>query len=197
MNYLAHAYLSFGNDEILVGNMISDFVKGKTKFDYPINIQKGIHLHRMIDAFTDIHFTTKQAKQVFKPAVGLYSGAFVDIVYDHFLARDEKEFLLQGLKNFTEKTYEVLNNHTFLLPEKFNSILPFMSTGNWLLNYRFTQGIEKSFDGIFRRAKYLKNNMNIFPLFIENYDLLCSCYHQFFPAVKEFAFAEYTTLIRE
>src|SRR3954447_11298225 len=136
MNYLAHAYLSFGNDEILVGNMISDFVKGKTKFDYPINIQKGIHLHRTIDAFTDIHFATRQAKQVFKPAVGLYSGAFIDVVYDHFLARDEKEFLLQGLKNFTEKTYEVLNNHTFLLPEKFNSILPFMSTGNWLLNYR-------------------------------------------------------------
>lgn len=197
MNYLAHAYLSFGNDEILVGNMISDFVKGKTKFDYPINIQKGIHLHRMIDAFTDIHFVTRQAKQVFKPAVGLYSGAFIDVVYDHFLARDEKEFSLQGLKNFTEKTYEVLNNHTFLLPEKFNSIFPFMSTGNWLLNYRFTQGIEKSFGGIFRRAKYLKNNMNIFNLFTENYDLLCSCYQQFFPAVKEFAFAEYTTLIKE
>lgn len=29
MNYLAHAYLSFDEPEILVGNMISDFVKGK------------------------------------------------------------------------------------------------------------------------------------------------------------------------
>ncbi len=36
MNYLAHAYLSFNDPEILVGNMISDFVKGKKKFDYPI-----------------------------------------------------------------------------------------------------------------------------------------------------------------
>ena len=64
----------------------------------------------MIDAFTDTHFATRQAKQVFKPAVGLYSGAFIDVVYDHFLARDEKEFSLEGLKNFAEKTYEVLNN---------------------------------------------------------------------------------------
>ena len=29
MNYLAHAYLSFGYSELLVGNLISDFVKGK------------------------------------------------------------------------------------------------------------------------------------------------------------------------
>jgi acyl carrier protein phosphodiesterase len=197
MNYLAHAYLSFGNDEILVGNMISDFVKGKTKFNFPINIQKGIHLHRMIDAFTDIHFATKQAKQVFKSAVGLYSGVFVDVVYDHFLATDKKEFSLETLKNFIEKTYEVLNSYTFLLPEKFNSILPFMSSGNWLLNYRFIQGIEKSFGGVLRRAKYLKNNVSVFPLFTENYDLLYRCYQQFFPAVKEFAFAEYTSLIGE
>lgn len=35
MNYLAHAYLSFNDPEILVGNLISDFVKGKKKFDYP------------------------------------------------------------------------------------------------------------------------------------------------------------------
>jgi hypothetical protein len=29
MNYLAHAYLSFNEPDILVGNLISDFVKGK------------------------------------------------------------------------------------------------------------------------------------------------------------------------
>jgi acyl carrier protein phosphodiesterase len=177
--------------------MISDFVKGKTKFNFPINIQKGINLHRIIDAFTDTHFATKQAKQVFKAAAGLYSGAFVDVVYDHFLARDEKEFSPETLENFAEKTYEILNSYTLLLPENFNSMLPFMRSGNWLLNYRFTEGIEKSFGGIFRRAKYLKYDIRIFHLFIENYDLLYSCYQQFFPAVKKFAFAEYTTLIEE
>jgi acyl carrier protein phosphodiesterase len=49
MNYLAHATLSFKNDEILTGNMISDFVKGNKKMLYPAIIQKGIMLHRMID----------------------------------------------------------------------------------------------------------------------------------------------------
>ncbi|KAF0239868.1 MAG: hypothetical protein FD183_1294 [Chitinophagaceae bacterium] len=49
MNYLAHAYLSFNEPSILLGNMISDYVKGKKQYDYPLLIQKGIHLHRAID----------------------------------------------------------------------------------------------------------------------------------------------------
>ena len=49
MNYLAHAFLSFDDPELLVGNMISDFVKGKQKFGYPSGIQEGIALHRAIE----------------------------------------------------------------------------------------------------------------------------------------------------
>jgi acyl carrier protein phosphodiesterase len=29
MNYLAHAFLSFKNEDVLTGNMISDYVKGQ------------------------------------------------------------------------------------------------------------------------------------------------------------------------
>lgn len=44
--------------------MISDYVKGKKKFDYPPDIQKGIMLHRAIDTFTDFHEATKEAKNI-------------------------------------------------------------------------------------------------------------------------------------
>jgi acyl carrier protein phosphodiesterase len=92
VNYLAHAYLSFGIPEIAVGNLISDFVKGKKKLDYPETIQKGISLHRAIDTFTDGHEITRQAKVFFKQDYGLYAGALTDVVYDHFLANDPQEF---------------------------------------------------------------------------------------------------------
>ena len=55
MNFLAHAYLSFNEPEIWVGNMISDFVKGQKKLEYPEGIQTGIQIHRNIDEFTDTH----------------------------------------------------------------------------------------------------------------------------------------------
>src|SRR6476659_3052763 len=112
MNYLAHALLSFNQPEILVGNMISDFVKGKTRFSFSERIQQGIMLHRSIDEFTDTHDATKQAKKFFKPVVGLYAGAFVDVVYDHFLANDSNEFNNDSLLDFSLSVYATLDNYT-------------------------------------------------------------------------------------
>ena len=66
MNYLAHAYLSFNHPGILAGNMINDYVKGKSQYDYPPIIQKGLQLHRFIDHFTDLHPSTAAAKIYFK-----------------------------------------------------------------------------------------------------------------------------------
>lgn len=195
MNYLAHAYLSFNNPGILVGNMISDFVKGKKQFDYPLTIQKGIRLHREIDTFTDQHPATKKGKEYFKPAVGAYGGAFMDVVYDHFLARDEEQFPEPGLRLFAEEVYAQLAEHEALLPEKFARMLPYMSTQNWLYNYRFTEGIEKSFGGLVRRAKYLTDPAPAFSLFLQHYELLQEHYTEFFPDIKRFASSQFDALL--
>ena len=105
MNYLAHAYLSFGDPDIFAGNMISDFIKGKKKYEYSVRIQMGITLHRKIDEYTDSHPATRQAKEFLKRTAGPYAGAFVDIVYDHFLANDPYEFEEDALAKFAQSTY--------------------------------------------------------------------------------------------
>jgi acyl carrier protein phosphodiesterase len=187
MNYLAHAYLSFNHPEILVGNMISDFVKGKKKYDFPPGIQQGITLHREIDRFTDEHPAIKNAKEIFRPAYRLYSAALVDVVFDHFLATDQNEFGENGLEIFAENIYDGLGRHTHHFPEKFNFMFPFMKSQNWLYNYRFRWGIEKSLGGVVRRAKYMEESETAFRLFNENYDQLESSYRAFFPEVKSHA----------
>lgn len=187
MNFLAHAYLSFSDVNILTGNMISDFVKGKKQFDYPITIQKGIQLHRAIDSFTDNHPASKAAKQFFKPAVGLYAAAFVDVVYDHFLATDPNELTATGWETFVQNAYQQLNINQAYFPQKFASMFPYMQSQNWLYNYRFEWGVEKSFGGVVRRAKYLKESNIAFAAFIANYTALSDLYKQFFPELKLFA----------
>ena len=187
MNYLAHAWLSFNQPEILTGNMISDFVKGKKRFDFTEGIQKGIMLHRSIDAFTDTHITTKQAKEFLKPEAGLYAGAFIDIVYDHFLALDKNEFTDESLFKFSRSVYATLNIYKPILPQKFSGMLPYMQRDNWLYNYRTLTGIEKSFAGLARRAKYIEDSTPVFQLFKKNYEPLEECYNSFYPAVKDFA----------
>lgn len=188
MNYLAHAYLSFDRPQILAGNMISDFVKGKTKFNYPHGIQNGITLHRAIDEFTDAHAVTKKAKEFFRPAYRLYSGAFVDVVYDHFLALDTKEFeSTVALEKFTMQTYNTLDENFSLLPPRFQNIFPSMKKYNWLYNYQYRAGIQKSFGGLVYRASYMDESDTAFAIFIKNYDSLKDCYDSFFPSLKNFA----------
>ncbi len=197
MNFLAHSYLSFNQTEILIGNMISDFVKGRKKFDYPAGVQHGIQLHRDIDTFTDDHAATREAKQFLKPAVGLYSGAFIDVVYDHFLANDQLEFSDEYLLEHSMQTCQTLNEHYAILPEKFQRMLPYMTSQKWLYNYRNIWGIENSFGGVVRRAAYLTSSAEVFELFKTHYSSLQKCYNAFFPDVKAFAIFKMKQLLNE
>ena len=167
-----------------MGNMISDFVKGKRKYDYPEQIQQGIAVHREIDRFTDAHPVTKEAKEIFRSAYRLYAGSLMDVVYDHFLALDEKEFTDESLKAFTINTYTMLDQFTGGFPEKFSQMYPYMKAQNWLYNYRYRQGIEKSLAGVVRRAKYLEESDTAYLLFNEHYNKLKELYQLFFPELK-------------
>ena len=181
MNYLAHAYLSFRQPELLVGNMISDHVKGKKKFDYSAGIQKGIELHRLIDSFTDEHEATKEAREIFRPHYRLYAGAFVDVVYDHYLAIDPTIFTKDSLEEFAADTYTMLEPYSAVFPDRFARMFPYMKTQNWLFNYSNKWGIENSLHGVVRRATYLTESATAFSLFEENFNTLQHCYQAFFP----------------
>ena len=196
MNYLAHARLSFNDPALLVGNMISDFVKGKKKFDYPTGIQKGIQLHRLIDEFTDIHPETKRAMEYFRPAYRLYSGAFVDVVFDHFLACDTTEFNTgDELQLFCQKVYQTLQSNFSILPLRFQKMLPYMQTQNWLYNYQYDWGLEKSLEGVVHRALYLHESAIAFSIFKKEYSSLKSCYEIFYPQLKLFATQQVSNLL--
>jgi acyl carrier protein phosphodiesterase len=192
MNYLAHAYLSFNEPEILTGNLISDFVKGKKKFDYSQGIQKGISLHRAIDNFTDTHVITKQAKEIFRPHYRLYAGAFVDVVYDHFLGNDATEFEEGSLAVFAENTYQLLEPFILQTPDRFQRMFPYMKEQNWLNNYKYKWGIAQSLAGVVKRSAYLTEADTAFTLFEENYSRLKEYYTHFFPLLKKFVIQQLT-----
>jgi acyl carrier protein phosphodiesterase len=188
MNFLAHAHLSFNHPQILVGNMISDFVKGKKQYEYAAPIHKGIQLHRAIDNFTDTHEATQNIKLFFRPQYRLYSGAFTDVVYDHFLANDTMQFLTDDdLKKFTLTTYQILETNFEILPETFKKMLPYMIEYNWLYNYKNKWGIEKSFNGLVKRSLYLTESGVAFDIFNTHYGDIKSWYEIFYPDLKKFA----------
>ncbi|MGZ3880078.1 MAG: acyl carrier protein phosphodiesterase [Flavisolibacter sp.] len=195
MNYLGHAYLSFNSPQILVGNMISDFVKGKEKFVFNGNIQKGMVLHRAIDEFTDTHPATKRAMEVFRPAYRLYSAPIMDILFDYFLANDANLFSDGSLKAFADNIYAQLEENTIHLPNRFLQVFTYMKADNWLYNYKYPEGIRRSLHGLVRRATYINDSDTAYRLFLQNQDVLNECYQLFFVDVKQYAKQRFQELI--
>lgn len=152
-------------------------------------------MHRAIDSFTDTHEATKEAKEVFRPHYRLYAGAFVDVVYDHFLAIDETEFTETSLFDFSQQVYSALDKNILWHPEKFARMYPYMKSQNWLFNYRTAWGTGKSFGGLVHRAVYLSESDTAFHLFETHYQLLQQCYRHFWEKVKFFARQEFELLI--
>jgi acyl carrier protein phosphodiesterase len=188
VNYLAHAYLSFNLPDIVVGNLISDFVKGKRKLDYPPAIQTGIALHRAIDTFTDTHPAVREAKTAFKPDYGLYSAPLTDIAFDHFLANDPLIFPFPAsLSAFARQTYSHMASRSSLFPDRFSRLFPYMRDQDWLSGYRAMEGIFASFAGLARRATYMPLPDEACRLFEVHYQYIRECYTAFFPELATFA----------
>lgn len=186
MNFLAHSYLSF-SEEQLIGNMIADFVKNRDVARLPESIQKGIKLHRAIDTFTDAHSLIHEAKAPFRPLVRLYSGAFVDVAFDYFLANDTTENSQCEWQEHSQRVYAVLRRYEEFLPEVFKKVLDKMQQDDWLYNYRNEWGIEYSFRNVVNKAQFLDKTTNVFPAFLANKDFLREKYEIFFPEIKSFA----------
>ncbi|MEN8137960.1 MAG: ACP phosphodiesterase [Bacteroidota bacterium] len=154
MNFLAHAFLSFNNPEIMVGNFIGDFVKGSNIHHLPAEIQKGVTLHRKIDSYTDKHETFKKSVFRISSEYGKYRFVIADMFYDHFLAKNWDKFHETELLNYTEEVYETLYSFSEYLPDDFIFALKYMKNGNWLYNYQHLEKIEQYLGGITRRSKY-------------------------------------------
>ena len=191
MNYLAHAYFSFGDPELLLGNLIADFVKGKQKYEYPLPVRRGIDLHLSIDQFTDKHSATRCIKEIFYKDYGRYGGAFADIVYDHFLALDTSVFPENALWGFSQWVYSELDRSQERLPDKFTRMYPYMKKDNWLYHYGEKWAIQRSFKGLVHRAAYITDSETAYLLFEKEYATIKDCYISFLPDLKKALALEY------
>ena len=144
MNFLAHLYLSGNSNEIMIGNFIGDYVKGKQYEKYPEQIKRGILLHRNIDWFTDRHPLVKQSASRLKPKYRLYSGIVVDIFYDHFLSVLWNNYANQSLNEFIKKAYTVFSDNAAILPQRVQDFLPHMIRSNRLESYSTISGVHNA-----------------------------------------------------
>ena len=187
MNFLAHIYLSFGDDQIALGNFMADSIRANKYRHLPVRVQKGIFLHREIDTFTDTHPIPKKSSKKLHKNYSHYSRVIVDIYYDHFLAKNWNSYSNETLSVFVDRFYDLLEDNYVILPDGVKRMMPYMISDNWLLNYANLEGIGRVLNGMNRRTKN-KSRMNFAIVDLEeHYDAFEAEFTAFFEELVVFS----------
>lgn len=184
MNFLAHIYLSGENDLIKIGNFMADGIRGKQFEHFPEDVQKGILLHRFIDTYTDSHDIFRTSTKRLHERYHHYAGVIVDIVYDHFLAKNWTNYSDEKLESFISRFYNSLHDNYDILTEKTQGLMPYMIERNWLLSYRTTEGIHQILTQMDRRSKNISQMQYAIEELNEFYEEFEEEFTSFFEDIK-------------
>lgn len=154
MNFLAHLTLSNNDDDIMIGNFIADTTRSAEHHRFKPEVVYGIELHHKIDQFTDHHAVTERSKVRLRERHGKYAGVIVDIFYDHFLARHYDHYGEVPLSDFADRCYRLFERRFDDLTPGTQRMLPYMISGNWLVNYASLEGMRRVFLGMSNRASF-------------------------------------------
>ena len=160
MNFLAHLYLSGKDEQLMIGNFIADSVKGSSYQKFPDGIKKGILLHRAIDFYSDTHPVFLKSVKRLRPNYRKYAGVIVDIFYDHYLAKNWKDYSDKPLEKYASEVYSLMLKNIFLMPQKSLLFLKYAIRTNRLVSYGTKDGIAEVLFGMSHRTTF-KSNMEL------------------------------------
>lgn len=181
MNFLAHAMLSGGDEEVITGNFIADCVKGKAWENYPKRIKTGILLHRSIDEFTDSHKVNRDSSRLLQPYFGKYSAVVTDVMNDHLLAIEWNKFYHLSLEKFINFTYQSILKNEKILPDKSKMMLPYMIKQDWLGSYIHLEGIADVLKRMSKRTPFESGMEKSLQPLAEHFEILQKNFQLFFP----------------
>lgn len=188
MNYLAHLALSGTNHEIIMGNYAGDFKKGRLSgqnyLNLPEDYLKGLHLHRVIDSFTDTHQVVREAREMLHRSIGRSAGVAIDIIFDHFLAIDFELYYHEKLSTFAQRMYRLIVENEKLIPVEMRPFSDALTRNQWLTEYALISGMERTFNSMAKRYSFLSTLDGATDALQQNYFFYHACFSQFYPEIQ-------------
>jgi len=188
VNFLAHLYLSGADPEIMVGNFMGDFVKGRVGDEYPPRLRDGIVLHRRIDTFAQHNPLFQQSRQRLATRYGLYRGVLVDLFYDHFLALEWGEWSDEPLSVWLARVRLIVEDHRSSLPERLQGFVAVLFE-DLLPSYREVGGIGRALERMSRRVRRPNPLAGGEEELVRHYEGLGDDFRRFLPEAREFVTA--------
>lgn len=186
MNYLAHSYLSYQKPDLIIGNFIADSIRGNQFGGLTDGIIEGIRLHRKIDTFTDSHPIYLTSKHRFSKDFDKYSGVLMDIIYDHYLAKNFEQYSYLSLQTHANEVYDILKNNHDYLPENAKRFYGYMTERNILFHYSTLNGIETVLTHLSGRIRNRFELQLAIPILEANYQEIEGEFFVFFDDLQAF-----------
>lgn len=111
MNFLAHFHLAWPDEGLVAGGLEGDYLKGLLRGQLPQTLERGVKLHRAIDAYTDAHPLILQLRRELPQGLRRYAGILIDLSFDHYLSLHWSRFSTIALKDFNAQVYRILTKY--------------------------------------------------------------------------------------
>ena len=186
MNFLFHMLLSGGDDQILVGNFMGDFVKGPLADRFPERIRQGLNLHRRIDSFASRDDLFQRSRLRIDRRYGLYRGVLVDLFYDHFLVTEWHDWSDEPFDVYLARSRSIIERERAELPERLQRLVPTIFE-ELLPSYGTVAGIARALERMSRRVVRENQLAGAESQLELHYDGLRADFRDFMPRVRRFA----------
>jgi len=155
MNFLAHSLFGFNDHALIAGQFCGDFVRGRDLSAYPAGIENGIRLHRYLDNYTDTHPTLMQCRTAVLPVRRRFAGILIDVLFDHYLAKNWSSVSALSLDAHAEDVYVALTAHESHLPDSLKRFVIILKRESLLQNNLHLDSIERTLARIAKRSDAL------------------------------------------
>jgi acyl carrier protein phosphodiesterase len=152
MNFLAHLLLAGRDEDLRLGALFGDFVRGKAALAaFKPPVQTGILLHRRIDTFMDSLPEIVALREWFPPGFRRYGGIIIDLAFDHELALNWEQRGPQSLTAFDAGVREMLARRDSEVPAGLHRFMAYADRRGLFAAYREKSEVLHSLRGIGRR----------------------------------------------
>lgn len=190
MNHLAHALLSMPDEDVMLGGLIADFLRGRVDPALPRGVRLGVALHRAVDVYTDAHPQVVAARARFEPPYRRYAGILLDIWFDHLLAREWATYGTGTLHEFSARVRELLVRRDAELPGNMRGFVRYLLAHDLPERYAETAMIGEVLRGMSTRLSRANPLAEALPVLQGDAAALERHFAAFFPQLQAHARAE-------
>ncbi|NIM70239.1 MAG: DUF479 domain-containing protein [Xanthomonadales bacterium] len=185
MNFLVHLHLAAGDEGLMMGALLGDFVRGREALQgFPPAMREGIVLHRWIDGTADAADEIRSLRGTFPREFRRYAGIIIDLAFDHELARRWSSFSSQGLAEHDAQVRALLAAHADLVPARLARFMAYADRRGLFASYRHEAEMLHSLAGIGTRLSRPNPLHRVEAVWPALRPAVGACFEAYFPVLQ-------------